>query len=136
MFASRPANFSAWRRWTRPATAEAVPATTAVRATPRSSPGIAVAPSARRFEGLEGGHDLGRRDAGAGDDLSAAPAGSGDERCRPRVLVDDQCRDGAGRHGTGGLADVVLAEQARPRAAEVGEAARGGEGVGDLEDLD
>ena len=37
---SRSANFSAWCRATRPLTADAVPATTAVRAIPRMNPGM------------------------------------------------------------------------------------------------
>src|SRR4051795_5499323 len=84
----------AWRRWTRPLTAVAVPATTAVRAAMRSSPGISGSCGCRGdglpgigglggfecFECLEYVHDVLGRDARARDEVSAGLPDRGDER--------------------------------------------------------
>src|SRR4051812_20715918 len=107
MLASRSANFSAWRRWTLPLTAVAVPATTAVRATPLSSPGIVFllewSGSVGELERLEGlAHDR-RRDPLAGDDLATAVQRCSDERHGPAVLVNDQRGNGIRLHRRSGL---------------------------------
>src|SRR5262245_32877315 len=120
MSASRWANFSAWRRWTRPLTAVAVPATTAVRATPRISPGMSSS-FLCGLERLECLHDVGSGDAGARDDLAPTVASGGDERLRPTVLVDDQCSHGARRHRVRRLLHVVVAQQAGGGPGEVRE---------------
>src|SRR5689334_4785731 len=123
MLASRSAYFSAWRRWTRPLTAVAVPATTAVRATPRSNPGIGSSSSVGRFSGFEHFHDGIGGDAGRSHDLGTDGAGGLHERDGPRVLVDDERGHGAGLEGVARLVHVVLAEEAGTGALEHGEAA-------------
>src|SRR5881394_454327 len=83
---------SAWRRDTRLLTAVAVPATTAVRATPLSSPGIDRSSrswSGRRLGGVERGKHVLDRYASAGDQLAARAANGGRERRRPAVLIDE-----------------------------------------------
>src|SRR5262245_38524906 len=100
---SRSANFSAWCRATRPFTAEAVPAITAVRAIPLKSPGMCCSFSAFSAFGafsafsvrsagvqcVDGFHDDRRRDAGARDHLGLGVERGADERDRPGVLVHD-----------------------------------------------
>src|SRR5690349_6963162 len=109
----------AWRRETRLLTAVAVPATTAVRATPRSNPGIRdpfLGGGLGRFElGEDGLH----RDAAAGDELPAGLAQRGGDRRRPAVLPHEHGGRRAGLERVGGLLEVVVAEQARRRALEL-----------------
>lgn len=68
-------------------------------------------------------HDLLGRDPGAGHELAPGLAGGLDERDRPQVLVDDQRGEAARFERVRGLADVVVAEEARPSPRELPEAA-------------
>src|SRR3954468_12665778 len=101
-----------WRRLTRLETEVAVPAITAVRAIPRSSPGIVVL-LARRLGGVERGDQVLDRDPHVGDHLAAVAAHGRGEGPRPLVLVDDQHGGGAGLDRVGGRGEVGVAEQAR-----------------------
>src|SRR5215213_3867613 len=113
----------AWRRLTRFETAVAVPATTAVRAIPRSSPGIS-----RSFR--SGGCDLGGLDGVEGidhvlcgyaverDRLAAVAAHCRDERCCPAVLVDDHDRRAARLDCVRALLGVLISQQAGGCALE------------------
>src|SRR3954451_9469945 len=86
----------AWRRETRLLTAVAVPATTAVRAKPRSSPGMVLLSSVGglgRFERREAG--LAGQTA-AGDHLTAGLPQRDRYRCVPAVLPHEH---GVGRPG-------------------------------------
>ena len=89
--AQRPA----CRRETRFETLVAVPAMTAVLATPRISPGIGSSSSrvsGDGFDGVQGSDDRLHRDASAGDELAAGtPQGDGERGC-PHVLVDEDRR--------------------------------------------
>src|SRR5688572_12192644 len=99
MLASRSAYFSAWRRCTRPDTAVAVPAMTAVRAIPRNNPGIVVSSSIGSGRGVgrvECVHDLLGGEAGRSHHLGTLTAGGRHERHRPGVLVDQRGADAAG----------------------------------------
>ena len=108
-----------WRRETRLLTVVAVPAMTAVRATPRSSPGmVSPFPLGYRFGRVEGGEEGLDGDAAAGYQLAARAANGGGERRRPAVLEDEQSGRGAGLERVGGLGDVVIGEQARGGAVE------------------
>src|SRR4051812_13396020 len=104
---------------------------TAVRATPRSSPGMNRLLSVRCFDGLERGDDGLDGQAPAGDQLAAGLAECDGDRRRPAVLPDEDGGRGAGLEGRGSLLEVVVTEEARRRALELGEAAavavRGGE---------
>src|SRR3954468_1070450 len=126
--------FRACRRWTRPLTAVAVPATTAVRAAMRSNLGMSGSCGCRgeglRFGGVGGFqcveyvHDVLGRDAGTGDEFAPRLSCGGDEGHRPRVLVDDQDGERAGLHGARGLVHVLVAEQTGPDPGQLGEPAQ------------
>src|SRR5215831_393804 len=111
--AQRPA----CRRDTRFDTAVAVPAMTAVRATPRMSPGIGFfllvgsVPVRGDFRGVEGGEYRLHRDALAGDQLRTAAPKRRHQRGRPPVLVDDQAGCAARPDGLRRGVDVVLVEE-------------------------
>src|SRR4051794_26772226 len=105
----------AWRRDTRLLTDVAVPAMTAVRATPRSNPGMVwflalvgdgLERVERRDEGLDG-------DAAAGDQLAAGPAQRRGDRGRPQVLPDQDRRRGARLQRRCRFGQVLVVDQAR-----------------------
>src|SRR4051794_6395486 len=73
------------RRETRLLTAVAVPATAAVRAIPRSSPGIDASPLGVGLGRVEGGEDCLNGNAAAGGQLAAGAAHGGRERRGPCV---------------------------------------------------
>ena len=87
---------------------------TAVRATPRSNPGMVdllfsvdgFGGVERRDEGLHG-------DAAAGDELAAGTAECDGDGRRPEVLPHEHAGDGVRLQRGGGLFEVVLTEQAR-----------------------
>src|SRR3954471_7347216 len=114
--ASSRAHLPSWRCRTRPATDEAVPATTAVRAIPRSSPGM-TAPfrSSGRLDGVD---QVLVRDALRVDEDAAVCMDCGDERCSPAVLVHDHHGRGARLDGIGSCGDFVVAEEPRGGALE------------------
>ena len=83
----------AWRRLTRLETDVAVPATTAVRAMPRSSPGITSSfRSGRCLSSVKSIHNLVGGNALVVDQHPTVAAHGGGERTRPAVLVDDHGR--------------------------------------------
>src|SRR6516165_6414880 len=84
----------AWRRDTRFETAVAVPATTAVRATPRMSPGMMCPLSL--LERVERLGDGGERNVSRGDELGVAVAKRLHEVGGPAIL-EDQDRGGRAR---------------------------------------
>src|SRR3954453_8764570 len=115
MLASRSAYFSAWRRCTRPLTAVAVPAMAAVRATPRSNPGMSCSPLSRSsgsVEGVERVEHVLRGDPGRGHDIAAGTAHGGHERSGPRVLVHDERAHLAGLEGVTGVGQILVAQEA------------------------
>src|SRR4051795_10846073 len=114
--ASSRAHLPSWRCRTRPATDEAVPATTAVRAIPRSSPGM-TAPF-RSSERLDGVDQVLVRDPLVVDEDAAVRVYRGDEWGRPAVLVHDHHGRGAGFDRIRGGGEVVVAEQAGRGALE------------------
>src|SRR3954471_9023676 len=102
----------ACRRDTRLLTAVAVPATTAVRATPRSSPGIWCSSwSVGRLDRVERGEDGLDLEPAAGDELAAGAPDRHRDGGRPAVLPHEQRGRGAGGERLGGLAHVVLADE-------------------------
>ena len=104
------------------ADAVAVPAMTAVRATPRSSPGMVVPFSSDGGLGrVERGDDGLDGNAAAGDELAAGAAQRDGDRRRPAVLPHEHAGDGARLQRGGGLLEVVLTEQAGRRALELGQ---------------
>src|SRR3954447_3692187 len=114
--ASSRAHLPSWRCRTRPATDEAVPATTAVRAIPRSSPGM-TAPfrSSGRLDGVD---QVLVRDALVVDEDAAVRMDGGDERGGPAVLVHDHHCRGTGFDRIRGGGKIVVAEQAGRSALE------------------
>src|SRR5215212_11759533 len=95
----------------------------AVRATPRSSPGMRC--SSRSLDGLarvERGEDGLDGDATARDELTARAAERRGDGRRPAVLPHEHGGDSPGLERAGGLFEIVLAQQARRRALEFGEA--------------
>src|SRR3954469_17553049 len=100
----------------RPATDEAVPATTAVRAIPRSSPGM-TAPF-RSSERLDGVDQVLVRDPLVVDEDAAVRVHRGDERGRPAVLVHDHHGRGAWFDRIRGGGKVVVAQQTGRGALE------------------
>src|SRR4051812_15282346 len=96
------------RRETRLLTAVAVPAATATRATPRSSPGMVISSrSGGGFHRVQRREDCLDGDAAASDELAAgATEGRGDRR-RPAVLPDDHDRRGPGLERLAGGFEVL-----------------------------
>src|SRR3954453_9138394 len=116
-----------WRRDTRLLTLVAVPAMTAVRATPRNSPGMVMAP---RVSGggvgvgrVEGGDDPLHGDPAARDELGAGLAQRDGDRSGPAVLPDQDGSRGSGLERVSGVLEVVVADDPRRRALERGERA-------------
>src|SRR5688572_16182275 len=97
---------------------------TAVRATPRSSPGMLVSLLLESSGwgcsvGQDGGEVV-KRDRSPGDDFGARVAQRRGERCGPRVLPDEDRGGGSRFERVCRLAHVVVAEQAARGAFELG----------------
>src|SRR5215213_11669852 len=119
---------SAWRRLTRFETAVAVPATTAVRAIPRSSPGMSKSfrSGGRGPGGLDGVERIDHvlcRYAVERDRLTAIAADRRDERRCPAVLVDDHDRGATGLDRVRALLGILISQEAGGCALEDGELA-------------
>src|SRR5262245_33208609 len=85
---------------------------TAVRATPRRSPGM-VASFRSGLGGVERRHDVGERDVTGGDELSAAVAQCLREARGPAVLEDEDRGRRTGLEHPRGVFEVAVAEQPR-----------------------
>src|SRR5580692_3249309 len=139
-WASCSANFCCWRRFTRPETADAVPAMTAVlptvRITGRRPKGIVLFPSVL-FRSLcraidrsaldrlgqlgQGGLDEFRRDASRVDDDTARLADGLDQWCRPQVFPNDDQGCVAGREVLCHVVQVLLVYEPSDLAVQVAE---------------
>src|SRR5258705_67631 len=110
------------RRDTRFDTAVAVPATTAVRATPRRSPGIGqlLLCASSAVGGVERRRDGFLWDVSGGDDLRAPSPQRLRERGRPPVLEDEDCGGRPRVDDRFGVRQVAAVEQSRGSALEDG----------------
>ena len=115
------AHLLAWRRDTLLDTWVAVPAMTAVRATPRMRPGMSGLLCASSVVDAERGEQRLDRDSSEGDQLTAATPDRCRERRRPAVLVHQEGGGAAALDRCSGLVDVVLAEDAGGCALEDGQ---------------
>src|SRR3954453_3419648 len=126
----------AWRRETRLLTAVAVPAIAAVRATPRSSPGMGLLSSVGglgRFERREDGLD---RETAAGDELAAGLPQRDRDRRGPAVLPQEHGGGRAGLQRRGSLLDVLVAEESAGGAVELAPATAAAVDLADVQRRD
>src|SRR5690348_1202429 len=91
---------------------------TAVRAMPRSSPGICCSSLGGFLDRVERVEERLNGDAAAGHQLAAGSAHGCDEGCGPDVLEDQQGGRGTRLEYAAGLLDVLVGEQPRRGALE------------------
>src|SRR3954468_10272589 len=125
-----------WRRETRLLTAVAVPATAAVRATPRSNPGMVLLSSVGglgRFERREDGLNW---QTAAGDELAAGLPQRDRDRRGPAVLPHEHGGGRAGLPGRGSLFDVLVSEEPAGGAVELAPATAAAVDLADVQRRD